>query len=160
MIHLTPFRQRQSHCGPASLKMVLGFYGIPSNERALARVAGTMLSTGTTADGLLRAAKMYGCDGRVFNDATIGFLRRMVLVRKIPVIVQWFSTDEGHYSVVVHLDRDNIYLQDPEAGHLVAMKLATFKRVWFDFVGSKPPSTDTLIARRVIVVDRPAKVRG
>ncbi len=74
--------------------------------------------------------------------------------KKIPVIVDWFSGDEGHYSVIVGIGKDSIYLQDPELGHVRSMRLRTFKRVWFDFPGKYLVSKDGVIVRRMIVLCR------
>jgi predicted double-glycine peptidase len=75
-----------------------------------------------------------------------------LLKKGIPAIVDWFSTDEGHYSVAVGVDKSNIYLQDPELGRIRKMKREDFQRVWFDFPGDCIKSKKDLIVRRMIVI--------
>ena len=80
--------------------------------------------------------------------------------KKIPVIVNWISrgrvdypeseTPDGHYSVVVGLDQNNIYLQDPELGHLRTLSRYDFMWVWFDFAGDYITSWDDL--RQLIAI--------
>ena len=77
--------------------------------------------------------------------------------KKIPVIVDWFSTDEGHYSSVVDINQENIYLQDSELRGIRTMKIKTFRRVWFDFSGDVLHSKDEIIIRRMIVIDKKKK---
>ena len=45
------------YCGPASLRMVLEYYGVRKSERYLARLAGVN-GEGSGADDLLRVAKI------------------------------------------------------------------------------------------------------
>lgn len=51
----------------------------------------------------------------------------------MPVIVNWFSTNEGHYSVVVGVDDARVVLADPETGKRRSFDHETLMRVWFDF---------------------------
>jgi len=56
MIKLKPFRQTPGLCGPASLKMVMDYYGVSVSEKEIARVAGsTREFIRTPKDLVLRA---------------------------------------------------------------------------------------------------------
>jgi len=46
MIKLKPFRQTPGLCGPASLKMVMDYYGVSVSEKEIARVAGSTRERG------------------------------------------------------------------------------------------------------------------
>jgi predicted double-glycine peptidase len=80
----------------------------------------------------------------------------------VPVIVNWFTrgrsdygdeeTPDGHYSVVVGLDGDHIYLQDPEIGSLRIIEREDFLRVWFDFKPAYITSWDDIILRQLIAI--------
>jgi predicted double-glycine peptidase len=100
---------------------------------------------------MLGAARLYGFKTSLKDRASFQDIKTN-LDKKIPVIVDWFSTDEGHYSVVVGLDKKNIYLQDPELGHLRTMDRTTFFRVWFDFDTEFIKTKNDLILRRMIVI--------
>ena len=103
-------------------------------------------------EGLIKAAKELGFKGFFKDFSDIQDIKQYVLDKKIPVIVDWFSTDDGHYSVVVDIDKNNIYLQDPELGRLRRIDIVTFKRIWFDYSGDLLQSKDQIIIRRMIVV--------
>lgn len=153
MLKVRHFRQQKpGFCGPASLKMVLEYYGSQKSEKELARLSGCTISKGVKAEGILEAAKKLGFKGFIKDFSDIKDLKKYVLKKKIPVIVNWFSIDEGHYSVVVDIDRENIYLQDPELKGIRTIKIKTFKRVWFDFPGDFLHSKDEIIIRRIIVI--------
>jgi predicted double-glycine peptidase len=151
MLPVKPFRQTSGFCGPASLKIVLEYYGIHKTEKELVKLTGCTKKTGTSAKGILDAAKKCGLKGNTKDNTTLKDIKSY-LTKKIPVIVDWFSEDEGHYSVVVGLDKKKIYLQDPERGHLKTIPIETFMRIWFDFSGEYLKSKKDLILRRLIIV--------
>ncbi len=154
MLNIPPFRQLPDLCGPSCLKMVLAYFGVEKNEPELAKLAGATKNKGATASDLIRVAKKLGFNGMIKDSASLADIKKYVLNKKIPVIVDWFSHDDGHYSVAVDIDNKNIYLQDPELGALRMMDLKTFKRVWFDFPGDFMTSKNDLILRRMIVIWR------
>jgi len=149
-------------CGPASLKIVLSYYGIEKSEKELYDLCGTDPDLGTNDQGIKRAAELCGMTVEIFNESSFEEIERW-LVRKVPVIVDWFTrgrtdyTDsdvaDGHYSVVMGLDDDNIYLQDPETGGIRTLNREDFLRIWFDFSG-KTIKPDELILRQMIAVYR------
>jgi predicted double-glycine peptidase len=51
-----------------------------------------------------------------------------------------------------YLDKNYIYLQDPEIAGIRKIKRADFKRVWFDFEGYFMRTKNDLILRRLIVI--------
>ncbi len=150
MLLLQPFRQRRGLCGPASLKIVLDYYGVSVTEKRLATLARSDAS-GTRAKHLLAAAKKLGFEGFIKDSSDIAEIRTY-LSKKIPVIVDWFSEDDGHYSPVAYIDQGFIYLQDPELGKIRKLDLTTFKRVWFDFTGDFLRNKSDIVIRRMIVV--------
>ena len=153
LLQVKPFRQAPGYCGPAALKMVLEYFGIHKSERELARLTGATREKGVEASGLVQAARILGCNTRIKNNATFADIR-VYLKRKIPIIVDWFSVDDGHYSVVVGMNQRKIYLQDPEIARVRAMNLLTFKRLWFDFPHNHLRSKRDLIIRRLIAIYR------
>jgi ABC-type bacteriocin/lantibiotic exporter with double-glycine peptidase domain len=148
-------------CGPASLKMVLSYYGIEETEQGLAELCKTDSELGTDAVALKRAAEGHALKVEVKDGATFDEIKSW-LDKKVPVIVDWFSrgrTDysesavpDGHYSVVVGLDEQYVYLQDPEIGGLRKIKRDDFLKVWFDFSGAYIRSLDEMIIRQLIVI--------
>lgn len=153
MLKVKPFKQKMGFCGPASLKMVLEYFGENKSETQLGKMTNCKPSTGSTAESLLNAAKKLGLKGFIKDNSTIKDLKRLVLKKKIPVIVAWFSWNERHYSVIVDVRPKNVFMQDPELGHARAVKIEEFKQLWFDFPKVKfPTSKEDFVVGRMIVI--------
>jgi ABC-type bacteriocin/lantibiotic exporter with double-glycine peptidase domain len=150
MIKLKPHKQSKYNCGPASLKMVLEYFGTLVTEKELAKVARTN-KAGTKGKNLVSAAKKYGYEAFIKDGASLNDLKKFVK-NNIPVIVNWFSVEEDHYSAVVNLDDKYVYLIDPEDAKLKKIKFDTFKRIWFGFDGDYLTKKDDLVLRRIIVI--------
>jgi predicted double-glycine peptidase len=157
MIKLKPFRQTPGYCGPASLKMVLDFYGFKMGEKELAKLSGMTLNEGVSAEGLKKAAQNLGFSVFIKENAELSDIR-FYIKKGIPVIVDWFCEDDGHYSVVVGIDKNKITLMDPQLRKVFifvrrrVMQVKTFFRVWFDFPGDYIESSKDIILRMMIVV--------
>lgn len=157
MIKLKPFRQAPGLCGPASLKMVFDYYGVSVSEKEIAKLAGASKEKGTSIEGLIKAAKHFGFQVFLKKKSSLDDLRYFIK-RKIPVIVDWFFEDEGHYSVVVDIDKKNIVLMDPTLRKILIyirrrkMSLEKFLRVWFDFPGNYIREPKDLILRLILVI--------
>ncbi len=152
MLRLKPFRQTPALCGVASLKMVLEYFGAKKTEKELIKLAGASERYGTPVAGLLRAARKLGFQTFCKDNTNFSDIKKY-LNKKIPVIVDWFNKDDGHYSVVVELDKKYIYLMDPESATVRKLDRATFKRIWFDFPGDYLKNKKDVIIRRMIVVE-------
>lgn len=151
-MHIKPFHQSDSFCGPASLKIALGNFGIQKSEKELAKMAKAKRSIGVEAEDLLRVAKKMGLKGFIKNSATIKEIRKNHKDKKRIVIVEWFLEDDGHFSVVSDIDKENIYLQDPDLGHVRAVRLDIFLRLWFTFPDKYMKTKEDLKLRRMLVL--------
>ncbi len=164
MLKLKPFQEtlNASMCGPASLKIVLKYYGVEATEKELARIAGQSSNLGVDDKGLVRAAKHFGFKIKIKNNSNFKDIEKW-LDQKVPVIVNWFTRGrkdypdsaiaDGHYSVVAGLDDKFIYLQDPEIGKVRKLKRDDFRKVWFDF-RREYIKVNELIVRQIIAVYR------
>ena len=162
LLPVKPFQETlfKSMCGPTSLKMVLDYYEVDKSEEDLAKLCKTTDELGTNDVGIQEAAKSLGFKVEIKNNSTFEEIQ-MWLDKKVPVIVNWITTGrkdysesevaDGHYSVVVGLDDDFIYLQDPEIGKLRKIKKDDFMKVWFDFTG-KVIKPEELILRQIIAI--------
>lgn len=165
LLPVKPFQEtlHAGMCGPASLKMVLDYYGVDKTEEELAEFCGTDSDLGTSDEGIKRAAESLGFKVEIHNNNTFDGIQRW-LDKKVPVIVSWFTrgridyddseVPDGHLSVVVGLDDENIYLQDPEIGSLRKIARDDFMKVWFDFTGEYITAWDEMILRQIIAVYR------
>ena len=111
MIKLKPFRETPGLCGPASLKMVMDYYGVSVSEAEIAKVAAATKAKGTSITGLIKAAKHIGFETFLKKNSSLKDLEYFVN-KKIPVIVDWFAEDDGHYSVVVDIDKKNVEITE------------------------------------------------
>lgn len=157
-----PFQEtlHQSMCGPASLKIVLNYYGMEKSEVELAKLCGKT-DGGVDGKGITAAAESLGFKVYVKNESSYNDIEEW-LRRGVPVIVDWFTRGrqdysdsevaDGHYSVVAGLDEENIYLQDPEIGGERKIGREDFMKVWFDFLGEYITSWDDMIIRQLIAV--------
>lgn len=162
-LNVAPFQEtlNSGYCGPASLKIVLSYYGIYLSEEELAKRTNTNRDIGTTAEDIKRAAEELGFKAEIKNNSTLADIENW-LIKDIPVIVDWFTVGrddypedtisaDGHYSIVCGIDDTHLYLQDPEIGKVRKITRDTFERVWFDFTGIfiKP---DELIVRQLVAI--------
>ncbi len=150
-------------CGPASLKMVLDYYGVHKTEKELAELCATSRDLGTNDVKIKQVAENFGFKVTIKNNGTFEDVEHW-LDKKVPVIVNWFTrgradyddseVPDGHLSVVVGLDDTFIYLQDPEIGMLRKISRDDFLKVWFDFTGNHITSWDQMIVRQLIAIYR------
>ena len=153
MIKLRPFRQTPGLCGPASLKMVFDYYGVLVSETKIAKAAGATPEKGCSIKGLIKATKHFGFRAYLKKKSSLDDLRYFVKKKKVPVIVDWFSEDEGHYSVMVDINKKNITLIDPSLKR-GKRKFSTekFLRIWFDFPGKYIKDPKEIILRLMLVI--------
>lgn len=161
-IKLKSFRENSAggYCGPASLKIVLDYYGMEKSEDELAKLCKNSKTLGSTPENLKKVAEKFGFKVEIKEKSTFRDLEKW-LDKKVPVIVDWFTrgrsdyTDsdiaDGHYSVVCGLDEKFIYLEDPELGKIRKMAKDDFLTVWFDFRG-KYIKPEELTIRMIIVI--------
>ena len=147
-------------CGPASIKIVLAYFGIEKSEKELADLAGVVPGIGIDDQTIVKVLVAQGLKAEIKNECTFDDLERWLGEGK-PVIVDWFTRGrsdyddsevaDGHYSVVCGLDADFIYLQDPEIGGQRKIARDDFLKVWFDFTGAYL-KREELIVRQGIVI--------
>ena len=150
-------------CGPASLKIVLGFYGAEKAEKELAKLCGVKKGIGTDDKGIKKAAEKLGFRVKIKNNSSFKDIESW-LKKGVPVIVNWFTrgrndypeseTADGHYSVVAGLDKGFIYLQDPEIGKIRKIKRNDFMRVWFDFKGNYLKLNELIIRQTIAIIKK------
>ncbi len=162
MLKIKPFQEtlNASMCGPASLKIVLKYYGVEAMEKELAKLSKWNKNLGIDDKGIEIAAKHFGFKVKIKNNGSFKDIEKW-LIQKVPVIVNWFTRGrkdysdsdvaDGHYSVVAGLDNKFIYLQDPEIGKIRKLERDDFMAVWFDFTGEyiKP---NELIIKQIIAI--------
>lgn len=165
LLAVKPFQETlyTNMCGPAVLKMVFGYYGLEKTEQELSELCGNAKNLSTDDHTIKKIAESFGFKIEIQNLSTVKDIKTW-LDKKIPVIVDWFTrgrqdyddseVPDGHYSVVIGLDDENIYLQDPEIGRLRTLKIKDFMRVWFDFREEVIVSWENMIIRQIIAIHK------
>lgn len=152
MLRLPDVRQANGYtCGTASLQSVLRYFGKGDDdgEEGLAGRLGTTPDNGTAPDAIVRVAREHGLSATMREGMTLDDLESYVQ-RGVPVIVDyqaWSEAphpdyandwDDGHYSVVVGIDRDHVYLEDPSIlGARGSIPRNEFVARWHDQDGSR-----------------------
>jgi len=146
-------RQSQPYsCGAASLQAVLNYRGIDAREGVLMQELGTTPEAGTPPDAIVRVARDYGLPAELRLNLTLADLEQSI-AEKNPVIIAcqaWTDMDpeelnwdtdweDGHYMVVIGLDGENVYFEDPAMlGTRGMIPREEFLSRWHDHPGMLP----------------------
>ena len=78
MLKIKPFQEtlHQDMCGPASLKIVLGYYGVEKTEKELARMAGWKKGLGVDDKGITKTAQKLGFKVIVKNNSSFKDIKK------------------------------------------------------------------------------------
>lgn len=125
------YKQEKNYsCSVACLRMVLEHYGISEDEKTL-RIKSKTKFYGTHPINIVECANLYGLAGNV-NSLTLDDLQEL-LKQNIPVITNILKFDDDefyiHSVVVYRIERDTVYLLDPEDGER-NFKSDLFERFW------------------------------
>ena len=162
LLDVKPFQEtlHGDMCGPATLKIILGYYGVDKTEKELAKIAGWKKGLGIDDKGMKKVAEKLGFKVVIKDNSSFRDIQKW-LDREVPIIVNWFSRGrndysesemaDGHYSVVMGLDDSFIYLQDPELGAMRKIERNNFMRVWFDFKGEYIKPKDLIIRQAIAI---------
>jgi len=146
-------RQSQSYsCGAASLQAVFSYWGIDQREGVLIQELNTTEATGTPPESIVRVARAHGLEADLRTNLTLADLEES-LAGNVPVIIacqawrdqseanlSWDDTwEDGHYMVVIGLDRSNVYFEDPALlGTRGEIPRQEFLSRWHDYEGGPP----------------------
>ena len=149
MINLKTEKQQVGYCGPASLKIVLDYYGIHYSQEQIAKKTNASHTKGCAEKDMAKFAKKLGLKAYIKQNSSIKELK-ILLKQGIPVIVDWFSPEQaGHYCVVAGIKGNNIFLSDPHFGKIIKHKISWFEERWFDMPFANKP-----LIREIIVIRR------
>jgi predicted double-glycine peptidase len=131
-------------CGASAMQAVLMHYGQELREDELMEVLATSSECGTTPGAMLALARNLGYQAELKENMSLADLEAAIAT-EIPVIVAvqaWRETaeppwehrwDDGHYLVVIGLDTNNVYFEDPSLlGSRGVIPRAEFLRRWHD----------------------------
>ena len=147
-----------SHCGPASCVMLLSFLGVDLSQESIVEMGGA--SYKVEEYGML-VPEMGKAVNRLFpqfqfwykENGTLQDLTKILKEYMYPVAVEWqgifyedSDEDDGHYSVVTHIDTTNniVMLSDPYkrfAGNDRMFHIMEFEGRWWDENEVRDPLT-------------------
>lgn len=151
----------ENHCGPAVIQMLLENIGVNVSQEAITEAAGatdTIAEHGTRVDQLAQAVRTLAPGARLWHKekATLDDLVHVLDEQKYPVAVEWqglfdenedeFDDDDGHYSVISHIDKvkGELIVVDPYkdfAEQDRILKISVFLKRWWDDNEAKDPQT-------------------
>jgi len=149
-------------CGPISFKMVMDFYGFDRPVEYWKEVTGKEFINGDTGavefgywdEMFVDNVKKLGYQGFCKDNSSIDEIKDYIS-REIPVIVNWFSPEQGsHFSVVSGVEGDKIYFADPCFGEIKEYNVNWFLERWSDhgLVPMDYPDNDPGWVHRICVV--------
>ena len=155
ILKVKEFKQTRGYCGPTSLKIVMGYYGLNCSERTLATLANSSRTEGTPPSNLVNTAKILGFASRFRTGCSVQDLEKQIKEKR-PVIINWFPEyiGEGHYSVVTGFDKINIHYIDPFSGKKYRISKPSLLENWYDFEGDIPPENKSRYIRRGMITIR------
>jgi predicted double-glycine peptidase len=116
-----------SDCGPAALATLLKVYlDVPTSEAEMVKLTGSKPQFGTTLMQLEQAANGKGCqaDSYRMNWKT---LKEQIKATPLPLIVRTLNP-EPHFSLLLAIDGDTVFIADPAIGHIMLSERAFLKR--------------------------------
>jgi predicted double-glycine peptidase len=137
-------------CGAAALQAVLAYWGIGEREdRLIARLHRTP-EQGTHPEDIVRGAREFGLQAELREGLNLDDLE-VALKKGVTAIVDlqawraraegpWTEIwDDGHYMVLLGMDRDNLYFEDPSLlGSRGFIPRGEFLDRWHDYEGVPP----------------------
>jgi predicted double-glycine peptidase len=136
-------------CGACALQSVLGYWGREVDEAEMMQRLGTTPEEGTYPEEIVRVARELGFDAELRENLTVGDVEQATRAGH-PVIVlgqAWRSRGhsdaaaedlwaDGHYFVVLAVDRDYVYFEDPYMRMGKGfMPRAAFDALWHNVMG-------------------------
>ena len=97
-LKVKPFQEalHGGYCGPASFKIVLGYYGVKESEKNLAKIMRRNKELGTKLKDFARAANKFGLKFSLKDKASFSDIEKC-LKKGVPPIVNWFTRRRSDY---------------------------------------------------------------
>lgn len=166
LLNVPDVRQPSNYTsGPTALQAVLAYYGTDVAVDELINQTNTT-ENGTLPDNLAQAARQKGFNAEIKENMTLQDLQQNINQGK-PVIIDiqaWRSSNtttgnwtddqsDGHYMVVIGIDNQNVYLEDPAIlGSRGYIPLQEFLERWHNtFINNKTVNNTTKNHQGIII---------
>src|SRR5262245_28361385 len=163
---LTRTRQVTEYsCGACALQAMLSYWGKDADETELMKLLHTTSEEGTYPEDIVQGARALGFDAEAREQLTLDEVERFT-ANGHPMIALaqvWRSErnspgsaaedwDNGHYIVVLGVDKDYVYFQDPYARMSKAfMPRQTFVEHWHQVMGGDHKKNPKLMQLGIFV---------
>jgi predicted double-glycine peptidase len=152
-------------CGASALQTVLSYWGKDLDEEDLMALLHTTPETGTYPEDIVRVAQILGFKAEVKENLTLDQIEEAT-AQGIPVIIlsqAWRSRQDsaasveddwqnGHYIVVLAVDKDYVYFEDPYVRMGKGfMPRETFDQHWHHVMGGDLEKAPKLIHLGVFI---------
>jgi ABC-type bacteriocin/lantibiotic exporter with double-glycine peptidase domain len=136
-------QERKSWCGVACVKMILDCYGIRYSQRRIAREMGTTKENGTSHIQIRKYLYFLGIKTFEVRGLTYEKLLRVSKNNEEnPLLIHWWDSRtlpaDGHYSLIICIDKKGITLADPATGEALYLTKDKFISVWKDGENDNP----------------------
>ena len=137
-------------CGASSLQAVLNYWGTDQREDELVALLGVTPEEGTSPENIVEVARQFNYSAELRENLTLADLETSIAAG-VPVIIaaqayagndsipytqDW---EDGHYMVVIGVDSENVYLEDPAIlGSRGVIPRLEFLTRWHDATGTSP----------------------
>lgn len=141
------YYQGYNDCGPASIAMVLGYYGITVPVTTISQATKPSQASYMRVDAIAPYVGQYGLETVTVHGGRIDALQRMVALG-VPTIVLQYFVQVGkvpHFRIVRGFDQPGqwLYLADPLVGY-AKISYTDFETLWNTqgrtFVAVYPPT--------------------
>lgn len=128
-------RQTWNNCGPATISMLLSYFGHTATQReAAAFLKPDREDKNVSPDELVAYAHSLGYEARVIVGSDLNMIRTFV-ANGLPVIIEtWFipepNDEMGHYQLVIGYDEDELIFYDSYQGPNVRETFAQVEPLW------------------------------
>jgi uncharacterized protein len=146
-----------SSCGPTALQAVLAYYG---NDKPVDDLINMTNSTenGTSPDNIAQTARNFGFSADIKENMSVQDLQQNINQGTPTIIVcqawkdgntsgNWTGDqDDGHYMVVIGIDNQNVYFEDPAIlGSRGYIPIQEFLDRWHDtYINPKTGNNSTV----------------
>jgi predicted double-glycine peptidase len=158
-------------CGASALQAVLAYWGTEEREDRLAARLRSTPEAGTHPLDIVRVAREFGLTADLREGLALSDLESALAAGTTAIVdlqawreradIPWTETwDDGHYMVLLGMDGENLYFEDPSLlGSRGVIPRSEFVDRWHDYEGDPPlDPTDRKYVRMAIFLrgSRPA----
>lgn len=122
--------QEVNHCGPASLSMVMAYYGESVDQLDLG--LDIVNEHGVTTGELIRRASDYGFDAKVYSCSFESLLYFVSKGKPVITRVLNYAGTNGHFVTVIGYDTESrtVFVNDPGDYESTEVSFNDFKDIW------------------------------